>query len=400
MTTPGTRNRASQPDRHTLGKANKMNAPANAHIFANSPLTDADVAADFSAKTSAARERLQAIVDRGLAQTGPLIQRIMTEVPQDRVSPAKRFQFKVDENGAVELETGDKAPLDLHPHAFGQVLERAGIPAPYAAKLAVAGEDNTWRRGLLEHALREHYGNDGARYLVRTVGSQVRGVLSDRFRRLDSRPLLDAFVGACGELGAVPYQGVASDVRSSVRAIVPQVLEPVPGEAMVLGLAWNNSDYGAGVYGISAFVLRLVCLNGLVGESALRQVHLGRKLSEDFTFSNETLELDTKTMVSATRDIVRGHLSPASIEKRLDAVKQAHATETSFAGAWQKAGKGLSKVDQKAVQDAFESEDTVMLPEGKTVWRFSNALSWVAGQTNNPDRKIDLQRAAGVAIGA
>ena len=40
-----------------------------------------------------------------------------------------------------------------------------------------------------------------------------------------------------------------------------------------------------------------------------------------------------------------------------------------------------------------------MLPEGKTAWRFSNALSWVAGQTNNADRKLDLQRAAGVAIG-
>ena len=99
-------------------------------------------------------------------------------------------------------------------------------------------------------------------------------------------------------------------------------------------------------------------------------------------------------------DIVAGHLSPSAITKRLGAVKHAHETETSFAAAWQKAGKGLSKADQAQVQQAFDSEDTVMLPEGKTVWRFSNALSWVAGQTDNADRKIDLQRAAGLAIGA
>ena len=330
-----------------------MNAPINSHVFAHSALTDAERAADFSARTTAAKERLQSIIDHGKAQTAPLVQRIFTEIPQDRVAPARKMAFKVDENGNVELETGDKAPLEIHRHAFGQVLERQGIDARYAGKLAVPGDDGTWRRGLLEHTLNEHYRNDPKRYLVRSVGGQARGVLSDSFRRLDSRPLLEAFLVACEELKAVPYQGVATDVRTSVRVILPTVLEPVPGEAMVLGLAWNNSDYGAGVYGISAFVLRLVCLNGLIGESAPRQVHLGKKLADDFAFSNETLELDTKTMISATRDIVRGNLNEASVAKRLEAVKAAHENETSFAAAWQKAGKGLTKDDQTKVKDAF-----------------------------------------------
>ncbi len=350
----------------------------------------------------AARERLESIVASGVARASSVIQRVLTEVPTDRVIAAKRFDFAVSPRGGVYLGDGHEQ-RGVHAHAFGQLTERAGIPAQYARSLAVSDgrdESNQWRRTLLAHAMTEHYQHDTNRYLVRTIGDEVRGVLSDRYRRLDSRPMLDAFVSVATEIGAVPYEGIASDIRTSVRAIVPVIHEPVPGEAMVFGLSWQNSDYGAGTYAISAFVLRLVCLNGLVGENALRQVHLGGRLGENIEFSARTYALDTDTMVSATRDIVRGALGSAQVEKRLAAVKHAHEQEVSFAQAWKAVGTQLTKAEQSAVKDAFESKDVVMLPAGSTKWRFSNALSWVANQAENADRQIDLQRAAGAAIAA
>jgi hypothetical protein len=31
-------------------------------------------------------------------------------------------------------------------------------------------------------------------------------------------------------------------------------------------------------------------------------------------------------------------------------------------------------------------------------WRLSNAISWVAGQTDDPERKLDLQKIAGSVL--
>ena len=361
--------------------------PSNIHV---APTSDT---ADF------ARSKLATIVQSGIKRAAPVIDRVLNEIPEDRVIAARAMHFDVDAEGRVMVAAGDDFAGQLHDHAFGQVLERAGVPKAYASSL-LATKDEDWKRELLEHILATHYSNDAARYLVRAVKTDVRAVLSDRFRRLDSRPLLDAFIGSCREIGAVPFEGVASDIRSSVRAIVPTVYEPVPGEAMVFGLAWNNSDYGAGAYGISAFVLRLVCLNGAVGASALRKAHLGRQLDDNIEFSQKTYQLDTDTMVSATRDIVRNVLSPKAIETQCDLVRAAHGTEIDFSRAFRKVSAALSKTEAKAVEDTFRSADVVMLPAGETAWRFSNALSWVANQAESADRKLELQALAGAAISA
>lgn len=62
------------------------------------------------------------------------------------------------------------------------------------------------------------------------------------------------------------------------------------------------------------------------------------------------------------------------------------------------ATRALPKNVQKAVVDAFESEDVINLPEGATAWRASNAISWVARHAEDPELRIDLERAAGAIV--
>jgi hypothetical protein len=350
-------------------------------------------------KLALARANLDDAVRRGAARSSAVVQRILSEVPRDDIVRGERLQFG-RAGGRLAFGVGDQQWL-LHNHAFEQLVERAGVPTAYARRLDAAeaeADGTSWEHRLLEYTLDQHYRHQGGRYLVRSVGGQARGILSDKFRRLDSRPLLDAFLGEAQKVGAVPFEGVASDVRVSVRAIIPTVHEPVPGEFMVFGLSWQNSDYGAGMYGVSAFVLRLLCLNAAIGESVLKQVHLGKRLPEELTFSQQTYELDTRTMISATRDVIGNILAPKAIEARLDAVRQAHAQETSWNAAFKKVGQLLSKGEAQRAKEAFEGPDNVMLPEGKTALRFSNALSWIANQTEDADRKIELQRIAGAVL--
>lgn len=355
---------------------------------------------DHSEVLTLARARLEKVVSEGIARAGSVIESVFSNVPQDRIAKGQSLVFGVTSTSRAQMNDGAGGMLPLHAHAFAQVTERAGIPLPYAKSLLEAGEGDSWRRTLLEHMLREHYGHQGGRFLVRSSGGQIRGFLSDKYRRLDSRPLLDAFVGGCKEVGAVPFEGVANEVRTSVRAIIPRIYEPVPGEAMVFGLAWNNSDYGAGVYGVSAFALRLVCLNGMVGESNLKQVHLGGKLPDSIEFSQKTYELDTKTTAAATVDIVRSTLSPKAIEARSNAIQALHERETSFEKAFAKVGATLTKAEHKAAKEAFEGDDSIMLPPGRSLWRASNALSWIANKTDDAERKLELQQAAGKIVAA
>jgi len=346
---------------------------------------------------SLARARLEKVVLDGVQNAGTVIERVFENVPTDMIVKGEALRFEVTDKSTLVRVGSDSAAHPLHSHAFAQLTERAGVPLPYARSLQAP---EAWRQALLQHMLREHYDNQGGRYLMRSAGGQIRGFLSDKYRRLDSRPLLDAFVGGCKSIGAVPFEGVANEVRTSVRAIIPQIFEPIPGEAMVFGLAWNNSDYGAGVYGISAFALRLVCLNGMVGESQLKQVHLGGKLPDNIQFSERTYAADTKTMVSATADIVRSTLGTVAIERRSMAIRQAYEGETSFAKAFGKIGAALSKAEQTAAKEAFEGSEIIMLPPGKTLWRASNALSWIANKTDDAERKLELQQAAGKILSA
>lgn len=350
---------------------------------------------------SVARERLESIVSKGRDSAGPVIQRVLSQMPEDRVMHTSSAAIAIADDGTIVMN-GSR----LHNNARSQLVERLGVPAGYANDLAApftpeerrSEAGGAWRRDLLRYVLSEHASHANARYLLRSQGGQIKAVLSDRFRRLDSRPLLESFVGACNDIGAVPTEGIASDLRCSVRAIVPQVFEPIPGEHMVFGLSWTNSDFGVGSYAVSAFALRLVCLNGMVGETAMKQVHLGNRLPDDLEFSAATYRKDTETMALATRDIVRGVLGERAINTRVEAIQSAASKEVDGKVMFAKVGKLLNKGELASVKNAFEGQDTLMLPAGKTAWRFSNALSWVANSVEDPERRLELQAAAGAIV--
>ncbi len=58
--------------------------------------------------------------------------------------------------------------------------------------------------------------------------------------------------------------------------------------------------------------------------------------------------------------------------------------------------KLLQKGESEAAAQAFDSPDTYNLPAGNNAWRLSNAISWIAGQATDAERKLDLMKIAGV----
>ncbi|MAH44735.1 hypothetical protein CMI37_02850 [Candidatus Pacearchaeota archaeon] len=352
-----------------------------------------------------ARKHLGTLVHQGKDHAEAVIKRIYNEAPSDTIVKGDRLRFTNTENDAIKVHATREGrtliePMDIHPHALNQLCERVQIPRVFANHLMdqTNHDDPHWGPNWLAENLTNLYSHTDNNYLMRHHNNQLRGFLSDRYRRLDSRPLLETFVGAAQEAGAVPIEAYATDVKVAVKAIMPTVYEPVPNEVMAIGMNWSNSEYGAGAHNLEMFILRLWCTNYAIGSTCMRQIHLGRRLQDDIAYSEETYKLDTEATASAIRDVVTNSLGDNLINRMLGAVEEAYEEQVNPEEALKNLRKKLGKPLAKEVIGAYNSPDVVNLPPGNNRWRMSNAISWVA-QSKDVDTKLDLMRLAGSTAG-
>lgn len=340
-----------------------------------------------------AEEKLHQYITERVKSAQGVMERVMSEVPTDQIAPAKVLNLEPRADG-IWCAPGDREPRKLHRNAVGQMAGRAGIPVKYVDTLNEPKAPQ-WKRDLLTHNLAEHFGHDNRRYLLRSIGDETRGFLSDKYRRIDSRPIVETLIEGAQRVGGLVVDGTGSDLRAHLKIIIPQIQEPYPGEFVVWGLSWTNGNFGTGANELNLFVGRVWCWNGMVGEKAIRQVHLGRRLSDDIEYSDRTLKLDTELSVSAVRDTVRHFLAPEKMAGFLGAIKHAHEAELDAKGAEGALAKRTTKATAQEVVKAFNSADVVDLPAGNTDWRWANAVSLVGRDAKNPEKKIDLERIAG-----
>lgn len=347
----------------------------------------------FVDNRSAAKAKLAEAINKSTANTQAVLQRVYDDVPEDAIVKGQALAF---ENAGKTLAMGAGGQdWTLHNNALGQLAERAGIPTKYARTLE---DGDNWQRDLLAHALRETYSHGDSRYLVRSIRGEARGFLSDRYRRLDTRPILETFVDGAMQRGAIPYSATGTDVRVALKAIHPEIFEPIPGEFMVFGAEWHNSDFGKGSHEMRIFLLRIWCLNGCTAENVMRQVHLGGRLDDDLLFSEKTYQLDRETIQSAVQDTVSSVFSREGREKQIARIRAAADEETTWAPIQAKLAKQLTKDELRMAGEAFNGPDVQNLPAGKSMWRASNALSWIAQQVDSPERRLELERLSGVLV--
>jgi hypothetical protein len=166
------------------------------------------------------------------------------------------------------------------------------------------------------------------------------------------------------------------------------------------GLSLENSDFGNGALSVRAYLLRIWCSNLAITQEEMRQVHLGKRLDESVLYSQRTYELDAETTVSALRDVIGAQLNADGLRRKMESVRLAHEQSVDGGAARDLLRKTLLKAESEAVIEAYNSPDTLNLPAGNTTWRLSNAISWVAGNTGDPERKLELMKFAGEVLPA
>jgi hypothetical protein len=347
-----------------------------------------------------AKVKLDEVLKERMGTAARVAQQVLTTVPQDSIVKASAIHFEPKDDHSLVMSAGDQS-WGLHHHALRQVGDRTGVPAVYADRL-LSGE--SWQVEMLAEVFNKTFAHSMDRHLIRAVGEAGKpaptalAVLSDRFRRLDSRPIIEGVFEAAQKHGGVPLSGTASMTRYAIKMVKPVVYEPIPGEHVVFGLDWSNSDYGNGKHAIRSFLLRLICLNGATAEDLLSQIHLGGRLADSIEFSKRTYELDTEATVSAAKDVVTSGLSDEHIEGLMARVRAANEKEVDWSGIKGRLGKVLTKDEVRRVDEAFKGPDVINLPPGETAWRASNALSWIANTLDDDQRKLEFEKIAGGLI--
>jgi len=287
----------------------------------------------------------------------------------------------------------------LHRHAVAQAAEKLGIPTAYARNLAY-GDD--WGHKLVAHMMNEHsLYTDRRNVLVRMVGDEVRGVLSDKYRRLDTGVIYGQFLTASREVGARVIDAFADDTRSWVDVMLPQVI-PVPTEnngtrSLAFGARISNSDFGDGRLSLSAYSIELVCMNGMTRQSVISQVHLGRQIPENIQVSNRTYMADTKAQASLVRDAVGQLLNVKTIKEHAGDIQRASGIilEDPIREITGLQNRGVTKVERENILSAFASGDSEKGLEGRpTMLKLANAVNWIANDSDQR-RKRELQDLAG-----
>jgi hypothetical protein len=352
--------------------------------------------------------KVQRMIDGKAVGVRETMERLVNEgkIAQDYIAPIG-VNLKINDhspvitfsaNGSLRMDMPD-GQFTLHDNAIGQLADRMGIPQRYLRGLA-SGEP--WAKQLAATLLNEHSGwTQRSRVLVRTVGKQVRGVLSDSYRRLNSVEILTAFVQEAAYQGAVISDAYMNDTKIWAETILPTPLT-VPtaknGDVVIFaGARFSTSDYGDGAVDMRAFLLNGACLNGMVRESVMKQVHLGSKLPDNLQLSQQTYELDTKTTVSAVRDLTKGLFSKDNLMKKAIEIQGASEMEVDFEHELKRLTRdgGLLKQEGKEVEKILmrnDPEDGVQ--GGATLWKLTQAITAHARELS-PERSRELHELSG-----
>lgn len=352
--------------------------------------------------------KVQRMIENKKPGATAAMERLINEgkIAQDYIAPIGVNLKQNDRNPVITFEGNGHLLMNMpdgqftiNDNAVGQLASKMNIPTSYLRNLAAGDE---WQRKLAATVLNEHSGwTPRSRVLVRSVGNVVRGVLSDSYRRLNSVNILTAFVEEASKQGAVVADAYMNDTKVWAETIMPFPFK-IPtvnnGDVMIFaGARFSTSDYGAGSVDMRAFLLNGVCLNGMVRESVMKQVHLGSKLPDNLQLSNRTYELDTKTTVSAVRDLTKGLFGKETIMQKAIEIQKASGMIVDFDGELKRlVGNGkLQKQDSENVEKILMKNDPEDGVQGaSTLWKLTSAITAHARELT-PERSRELHELSG-----
>lgn len=334
--------------------------------------------------------------------------RSLTELAAELERQAKSKRDYVADTRALKMEEkpgddrvilqGVNGGMTLRPIAHQQLASSLGIPKPYYDRMLSETPD------LLAANVNRWLAKQPAKKLVRTLDNSVRAILSDSYRPLDNFDLAEAVLPKLMGIEAEVVSGEVTENRFYLKAVSPKIEGEVKrGDMIRAGLVVSNSEVGQGSLRVEALDFRLVCLNGMIREAAIRKAHLGRAgRGEDALedarefFRTETRIADDRAFFLKVQDAVGAMFDPERFVARIqeykdaderlieaDPIKVVEVTAKKF---------GLNEGERGSVLKHF------MQGNAFSQWGLANAITRTAQDVDAYDRATELEALGGNVI--
>ena len=158
----------------------------------------------------------------------------------------------------------------------------------------------------------------------------------------------------------------------------------------------RNGDFGDSLLELRSYWLKATCLNGNIGQSYMREVHLGSRLAQEIVFSIETVNKDTETRALMVRDTMRWVFSEKNRQFEEAQIVEASGKTVDLKDQVEHLPKlGVTKTEKSAIEQILMKRDPNDGVEGSpSVYLMANAISAHA-RTLAPERSRELQQISG-----
>lgn len=327
---------------------------------------------------------------------------------KDVVVPTADLTAVVDQ-GRILLEAPDLGRLPVNRWGTEQLAEKTGIPMKYWDAMTQAGLQELAAANANAWLVKKN--EDGKdRLLIRAVDGHVRAVLSGHYRVMDNYDLAILTMERAKEHGAEIQECSLTDQRMYVKLVMPKYKEYLEfteaekkahtwhelmdKDEVVPGLVVSNSEVGAGAFRVEPFLFRRACSNGCIGEESLYKIHLGREMEIGAqVFSDETRQLEDRTIWSKARDVIDSTFNPAVLKVLVDKMREARGQlipEPMVTKAVDIVAKDLSMS-----KDKRDSLLAYFAKEGNSVFGLVNGITRLAQDYSSYDDQVALERYAG-----
>jgi hypothetical protein len=228
--------------------------------------------------------------------------------------------------------------------------------------------------------------------------STMRAFVSDKFGRFEDAHLLRPVLERAADKGWKIDHTALTDRRMHVRVLFPKMLGDVKlNDPVQAGVAFTNSEVGFSQWKAEFFILRLVCLNGMVSKqfvAGFSRRHITARQNMGW-LTPSTLALEDRLLQSHVGDTLEAMSDTAKFDRVLAVMREStNAMPQNIIGASIELGRvaGLSGAEVATVQENWVEEGD------RSLWGLVNALTRTARDTPSFERRAEMESAAGAVI--
>jgi len=238
--------------------------------------------------------------------------------------------------------------------------------------------------------------NKNKNLMLRTQKNEVRAIMSDRYKRIDSDVVANSCLSKLMDMNAELKYSYYDGDNMNITAVLPKLEgEVVEGDLVQGGITITNSEIGHGSLIVKPFIYRLVCTNGMVAPEYLNQFyakHVGKMI----------IDLDNddqwKTIVDKMGQQLELISNPELFQENIDKLKQATQDKINSHQIEVLAKKhGLSDDERAGVFERLNHYVGETFVTSK--YDVANAITNIANdESKSDDRARFLQELGGLVI--